>query len=228
MTAPSPGEPTPRSRSCDVAAAALLVGAQFVLLGLVVALPDRTDWPVPPWLPATAEVAGLAGLLLAAVAAGTLRRGLTPSPLPNRHTTLHTGGLYRYVRHPVYSGLLLFAAARVAGSGSLHQLALFAALAGLLTAKAGWEETHLRRRFPGYVAYARATPRLVPRLRRSRSGAAGELALGGAEQDLRPAGGRVHGDDAVVAGVRDQDPAAVPGDRLRLAERGGPAEVGGQ
>ncbi len=46
------------------------------------------------------------------VAATALGRGLTAAPLPNSHAELRTGGLYRFVRHPIYSGLLLFAVAR--------------------------------------------------------------------------------------------------------------------
>lgn len=100
------------------------------------------------------------------VLAGTsLGRGLTAVPLPNRHARLQTGGLYRFVRHPIYSGLLLATGSVAAASGDRRRLAAFTALAALLTGKASWEERHLVRRFPEYAAYAARTPRFVPRRR---------------------------------------------------------------
>jgi hypothetical protein len=65
-----------------VLTARLLVAGQFVLLALLVTLPHRTDWPVPPAVRVGADLVGLSGLALAGVAAGTLGRGLTPLPLP--------------------------------------------------------------------------------------------------------------------------------------------------
>lgn len=150
----------------DRTTARLLVAGQFVLLALLVAAPHRTDWPVPPAVRVGADLVGLSGLALAGVAAGTLGRGLTPLPLPNQHARLRTRGLYRHVRHPIYSGLLLFGAAHTAGSGSIHQVGILAALTGLLSGKARWEEARLRAQFPDYTGYALTTPRFVPRLRR--------------------------------------------------------------
>jgi len=99
--------------------------------------------------------------------ATALGRGLTALPLPNAQAQLRTGGLYRWVRHPIYSGLLLTAASIAASSGSVPRAVAFALLVTLLTIKARWEEARLQRRFEGYAEYARRTPRFLPRRRRS-------------------------------------------------------------
>ena len=143
-----------------------VVAVQAVLLVAFFLAPRRHDWPVPAWLAAagsTAVVAGGAILLLAAL---NLGRSLTPLPTPAPRGALRTGGLYRFVRHPIYSGLLLLLFGSAAGSGSAVRLAVAGALLGLLTRKARWEEDMLRRRYPGYDDYARRTPRFVPRPRR--------------------------------------------------------------
>lgn len=150
--------PDPR----DVPTARLLVTAQFVLLGLVVVLPGGWGWPVPRWLLLLAGVGVLAGLGVAAFAATALGRGLTAVPIPNRHAQLRTGGLYRLVRHPIYSGLLLAAGSFVVGTGSGWRAVAFVGLVVLLAGKARWEEARLARRFAGYAAYAARTPRFVP------------------------------------------------------------------
>ncbi|WP_448631027.1 methyltransferase family protein [Cellulomonas soli] len=97
------------------------------------------------------------------VLAGTaLGRGLTAVPLPNRHAVLRTGGLYRLVRHPIYSGLLLAAGAFAVWSGGVPRAAAFVGLVLLLHVKARWEEARLAQAFSGYRAYAARTPRFVP------------------------------------------------------------------
>lgn len=164
MTIPD-SAPSPIKASADRRTARLFVAGQLVLLALLVALPRRADWPVPSAVRVGADLVSLSGLALAGVAAGMLGRGLTPLPLPNQHARLRTRGLYRLVRHPIYSGLLLFGAAHTAGSGSTYQVGVLALLTGLLSGKARWEETRLRAKFPDYPAYALATPRFVPRLR---------------------------------------------------------------
>jgi protein-S-isoprenylcysteine O-methyltransferase Ste14 len=146
--------------------ALLLVFAQVILLAVITALPRRTHWPVPEILRRAGYLGVAAGGCLAAAGAASLDRGLTALPLPNDRAQLRTGGLYRWVRHPIYSGLLIGAAARAATSGNRWALVTFVALAGLLTGKTRFEERHLSARFPGYAGYAAHTPRFIPRLRR--------------------------------------------------------------
>ncbi|CAL9538543.1 hypothetical protein SUDANB95_04145 [Actinosynnema sp. ALI-1.44] len=97
--------------------------------------------------------------------AATLRRGLTPSPLPNAHAKLRTTGPYSYVRHPMYTGLLTTALGWTLTTPSLLRAGALIALTALLTTKARWEETHLTSRFPSYPTYADQVPRLIPKLR---------------------------------------------------------------
>jgi len=112
-------------------------------------------------------VATVLGLAVMVIGATGLGRGLTATPLPNAHAQLRTGGLYRFARHPIYSGLLLTMASITVASGSGFRLLALAALVPLLTVKARWEEVRLSQRFEGYASYAARTPRFIPiRLRR--------------------------------------------------------------
>ena len=76
--------------------------------------------------------------------------------------TLIRHGPYRYVRHPIYSGILL------ALLGSAIALDRWRALLGValifasLLLKARHEENRLRQELPGYEAYARETAALIP------------------------------------------------------------------
>ncbi len=159
---PAPAEPTP----AEVRTARGLVAAQFALLGALVLLPGRADWPVPGPLRVVGVIGAAVGVAVMLLAGTALGRGLTAVPLPNRHAVLRTGGLYRAVRHPIYTGLLLTMGSFTVVSGSIPRLAAFAALLALLTVKARWEEQRLIRRFAAYPEYAAHTPRFLPSWRR--------------------------------------------------------------
>jgi protein-S-isoprenylcysteine O-methyltransferase Ste14 len=144
----------------------LFVAGQVVLLVALVLVPTGTAWPMPGWLWAVALAliaAGLAGVLAASLVLG---RALTPTPVPNGRGGLRTGGLYRYVRHPIYTGVLAVVLGITLGSRQWVGLALGLATVGFFTVKARWEEARLTETFPGYADYAAATPRFVPFLPR--------------------------------------------------------------
>ncbi|HYO18726.1 MAG TPA: methyltransferase, partial [Dermatophilaceae bacterium] len=140
---PAPNDATEHEHGApdtDVRTARLLVTGQFVLIGILVLLPRRDDWPVPGALIAVCSVTTVVGLVVMVIGATGLGRGLTATPLPNAHARLRTGGLYRYVRHPIYSGLLLMMASITVASGSVFRLLTLGVLVLLLTVKARWEE----------------------------------------------------------------------------------------
>jgi protein-S-isoprenylcysteine O-methyltransferase Ste14 len=142
-----------------------LVALQFVLLAVIVVSPGGV-WAVPGTFRTVGTVMRVVGA--AAIVAGALRlgRGLSVHPTPTESAVLRTDGPYRFVRHPIYSGVLLLATGITATSGSAAAVVAFAGLAVLLNVKARFEEVLLLRRFPDYGAYASRTPRFVPSFRR--------------------------------------------------------------
>ncbi len=147
----------------------LFVGAQVVLLVALVLVPTGTAWPMPPWLSVLSVALTVAGLVGIAVASLTLGRTLTPTPVPNGRGELRTGGLYRCVRHPIYTGVLAVVVGVTLGTRQWAGLALGLVTVAFFAVKARWEEARLTEAFPTYADYAAGTPRFVPFLpRRSR------------------------------------------------------------
>jgi len=139
-----------------------LVAGQFGLLAALVLAPTGDDWDVPSWLRTigtAGRIAGAAAIVLGAIQLGT---SLSAHPAPPRDATLRTTGAYRYARHPIYTGVLVLAAAIAATAGSVLHAVLWAVLLALLTVKARFEERLLRQRFPGYPAYRASTRRFLP------------------------------------------------------------------
>ncbi len=78
---------------------------------------------------------------------------------------LVTDGVYARIRHPQYAGLLLFTLGWLLHWPTLLTLLLWPVLAVAYVRLARREDEALRTRFgDAYAAYARATPRFVPRL----------------------------------------------------------------
>jgi protein-S-isoprenylcysteine O-methyltransferase Ste14 len=105
-----------------------------------------------------------AGLAVSGLATWQLHAGrsLTPLPSPRAEASLLTSGFYRHVRHPVYTGLLIWALGLAIAAASLLHFLLFALLWAFLTAKAAHEEHLLGQKFSGYADYAARTPRFFP------------------------------------------------------------------
>jgi len=143
------------------------VAAQAVLLCAVVLLPERNDWPTPGWVSVVGFAVLVGGLGLVGFAALGLGSALTPTPVPRESGQLMTEGLYSYVRHPIYTGVLLAVIGVTLRSGSWITLAVAAVTFVFFNSKAAWEEARLTERYADYPGYAASTPRFVPRVGRS-------------------------------------------------------------
>ena len=143
-----------------------LLTVQLLLLAAIMFLPGGDDWTAAPWVSGAAWLIEVAGLVVVAAGLLNLGRSATPLPTPVSDGRMRNDGLYRFVRHPIYSGLMAFSVGSSARSGSVYVAIAAAALIGWLMFKARWEERWLRERYPGYDEYAAHTPRFVPFTRR--------------------------------------------------------------
>ncbi|HEU6445487.1 MAG TPA: methyltransferase [Gaiellaceae bacterium] len=113
-------------------------------------------------------VVGLA-VLLHAFARFVVEGLGTPAPVaPTEH--LVVGGLYRYVRNPMYLAVLAAIVGQALLLGQLELLAYAAVVALAFVAFVHWyEEPTLHRQFgEEYETYRRQVPGWIPRLRRNR------------------------------------------------------------
>ena len=150
----------------------LFVAGQGVLMVALVlaprwAAPWAVEWSLPEWTRWLGWVVAGVGAAVSLAAFPQLGRALTPLPEPRPDAELTTAGLYGWVRHPIYSGVLAMGWGWTLAHPSWATVVLVVALTALFTAKAGYEESLLRERFADYAAYAARTPRFVPRPSRS-------------------------------------------------------------
>ena len=135
----------------------VLVGIQFVCLGLIV-----MTGPIlaSSWIFLGLELLGLALGLWALVVMNLRNLHVLPEVYPE--STLVTHGPYRYIRHPMYSTLLLVTLALVLDAFSPERLLMWMLLFGDLWIKLRYEEQLLTHHFQDYQDYQRRTKRLIP------------------------------------------------------------------
>lgn len=142
------------------------VTVQLVLLAALLFMPVFGLLPFLVPLRLLGLLVGIAGLALSGAATWQLQAGrsLTPMPSPRTGAALLTSGLYRRIRHPVYSGLLVWAFGMAISAASVLHFVLFGLLWAFFHAKAAHEEQLLAQKFSGYSEYAARTPRFFPAL----------------------------------------------------------------
>lgn len=141
---------------------ALLVAAQFVLIALLVVLPHGSLWFISEMVGSLSVTVLMVGLFVALLGIVSLGNSLTATPVPKRDAVLRTTGMYKLVRHPIYSGLILIGLALMILSASVWGIILCTVLIVLLSYKSRFEEKLLLAKFPDYAEYASRVGRFVP------------------------------------------------------------------
>ena len=139
----------------------LLVTLQF---GLMVVLPTLAAPTVlKGGIPISAILLAISSMMLFVWTLLHNRLGnFNIRPTPKSCGQLITTGPYRLIRHPMYTSVLLGAAALALMSDPLLGWIAWATLAGVLLFKSILEERWLRETHPGYDAYSHENKRFLP------------------------------------------------------------------
>lgn len=106
----------------------------------------------------------LLSLILAFWSMIILRFHLNAAPEVLKGTTLKTNGPYRFIRHPIYTSLLMLCGVWVINDFSYFRLFVMLVLFIDLILKLKTEEKFLIAEFPDYTEYMKKTKMLIPYL----------------------------------------------------------------
>ncbi|GIL58870.1 hypothetical protein Vafri_13837 [Volvox africanus] len=132
--------------------------AQLVAIGMLV-FPPLTLKGLVDFV---ATLALTTGLVFIATAIFNLGRSISPLPEPRKKHQLVVSGIYGYVRHPMYGGLLLAGFGLAVLTRNETRLAILALLWWVLENKVAVEEKALAARYPEYAEYKAKVKKLFP------------------------------------------------------------------
>lgn len=139
---------------------------QFILLSMLIASRAARDDLLLFEKRAMMDVGGMAlvalGVTLATVAFLNLRASFRVSPEPRTDAVLVTRGIYRFLRHPMYTSVVLVTAGLFLTKPTANMGISAAAIVIFFLIKARYEEKKLRERYAGYGEYAARSFGVLP------------------------------------------------------------------
>ena len=135
----------------------LLVFLQFLFIGLI--LVTSPVFQLKIWV----IIMILLGLAFGLWAIQTIRLGnFNISPLPKPHGIMIAHGPYHFVRHPMYTSILMVCWPLVLGHFTWLRLAMVICLTLVLVVKLHLEESYLKKAYIAYLEYTRTSKKLIP------------------------------------------------------------------
>ena len=141
----------------------VLVAVQFAALAVILFWPGKTVSDTQALIGTLIEIVGGVLLILGFI---HLKDSLKITPEPKENAQFVNTGIYKYIRHPIYSGLIFFGAGQVVSKWNFTILIAFIVLVVDLVAKYRYEDSLLIKVYPGADEYQRKVGALLPRLSR--------------------------------------------------------------
>lgn len=141
------------------------VTLQFMLFAGYIVPIRFVEWSVSPLAKWIGLGIGVLGLLIEVLSFLQLNTNLSPYPTPKPGGELVQSGLYAYIRHPIYTGILLLTFGYALHEASDYKVLVSIVLLVLFYFKTSYEEKRLEAVYPEYPAYRQRTGRFIPNIR---------------------------------------------------------------
>jgi len=102
------------------------------------------------------------GFLIIILAIIQLDKNLTPFPSPKQNGSLINTGLYKFIRHPIYTGIIICTIAFGFYNQNIWRIGIGVFLWILFYFKSIYEEKMLCQKFNQYIDYKKNTSRFFP------------------------------------------------------------------
>ena len=135
----------------------LLVGLQFLCIIVLLSTSTLKHISLTSYI-----LLGLSVLVMLWAIATMQKSKLRVQPQPARNAVFITSGPYRFVRHPMYTAVLLGCVGLLTDQFTWLRFSIVLALAIVLIIKLRWEEKMLMQKFEQYEQYCEHTHRLIP------------------------------------------------------------------
>ena len=141
----------------------VLVCIQLVLF-IVYTFPVAWSLEFFSWIKTIGLVLAIFGFIVVALALLQLNKNLSPFPTQKDSAILIQNGLYTWVRHPIYSGIIILFVGYGIYQDSFFKLVITMYVWVLFYFKTQYEELQLQRKFTEYRVYTSKVGRFFPNL----------------------------------------------------------------
>ena len=141
----------------------LFVAVQFILFAIYLLNVSLFPFQTPKYISYSGLTLSGLGILIGALALLQLNNNLSPFPSPKTNSELIKTGLYKFIRHPIYTGILLMLFGYGIFQGSSYKIGITLMLHILFYLKSSYEEVKLEAKYPGYSEYKKTSGRFLPR-----------------------------------------------------------------
>ena len=138
----------------------VLVGIQFTALAVLIFWPGKKVSDTQALVGTVIEIIGAVILVTALI---QLRDSLKITPEPKPNAKFISTGLYKYVRHPIYSGLIIFGLSEVINKATPTILFAFLVLVVDLIIKYRYEDSLLVKAYGEASEYQKRVGALFPK-----------------------------------------------------------------
>lgn len=141
----------------------LFVLVQFGLFALYFMNWGVLEFSVPVYLRYLASAGVVLGIIIVLLGILNLSDNLSPFPSPKKNSILIQNGIYKYVRHPIYLGVLCSMYTYSIYVGSIDKLIITLVLNVVFYFKSSFEEQMLVARYGAYGEYQKTAGRFWPK-----------------------------------------------------------------
>jgi len=143
----------------------LFVGFQFFLFAVYLFNISIFPFSLPEYISILGIVICGLGVVVLVLALLQLNTNLSPFPSPKTNSELIQTGLYQFIRHPIYTGILLMLFGFGIYQSSPYKLGITLILFILFYFKSNYEEQRLISKYDDYSVYKKITGRFFPKLK---------------------------------------------------------------
>jgi len=137
---------------------------QFILFSVYLIEIDLFTICLPEWFKLGVLTFTVIGIIIIVLSFYKLGSNLSPFPSPVKNADLITTGIFKYLRHPIYTGILLILFSVAIYNTSVFKLIISILLLILFQFKSKYEESRLIANFENYKNYMKDTGKFIPKL----------------------------------------------------------------
>ncbi|MAT89215.1 MAG: protein-S-isoprenylcysteine methyltransferase [Flavobacteriaceae bacterium] len=139
--------------------------AQFFLFAFYfIDIPLGLAFELPDWIEIVFLLALILGFVVIIFGIINMNDSLSPFPKPKNNGSLISNGIYHYVRHPIYIGIVIAMISFGCYIQSVFKISISLVLLGVFYLKSELEEKYLLHKFEEYTRYKEDTGRFFPKI----------------------------------------------------------------